>query len=168
MRCARGYRAETRSMKKCTGQFFAVTPGQSETFTFGSAVKDVSVYIGSLDDENSITINLAGGGSVSYTGAQLAVISGEERSVSDPIPGGDPTIYGGLTNGRWTFTDTSNDIIGTTVSNGTAISSNSFEIAQITTSVPEPSTWAMMLIGFAGLGYAGYRTSRRPRLHAIA
>jgi hypothetical protein len=23
--------------------------------------------------------------------------------------------------------------------------------------VPEPSTWAMMLIGFAGLGYAGYR-----------
>jgi hypothetical protein len=27
--------------------------------------------------------------------------------------------------------------------------------------VPEPSTWAMMLAGFAGLGYAGYRTSRR-------
>jgi hypothetical protein len=27
--------------------------------------------------------------------------------------------------------------------------------------VPEPSTWAMMLVGFAGLGYAGYRASRR-------
>jgi hypothetical protein len=27
--------------------------------------------------------------------------------------------------------------------------------------VPEPSTWAMLLIGFAGLGFAGYRTSRR-------
>jgi PEP-CTERM motif len=25
---------------------------------------------------------------------------------------------------------------------------------------PEPSTWAMMLIGFAGLGFAGYRASR--------
>jgi hypothetical protein len=24
--------------------------------------------------------------------------------------------------------------------------------------IPEPSTWAMMLIGFAGLGFAGYRT----------
>jgi hypothetical protein len=23
--------------------------------------------------------------------------------------------------------------------------------------VPEPSTWAMMLLGFAGLGFAGYR-----------
>jgi hypothetical protein len=29
--------------------------------------------------------------------------------------------------------------------------------------VPEPSTWAMMLLGFAGLGYAGYRRVRRPR-----
>jgi hypothetical protein len=26
--------------------------------------------------------------------------------------------------------------------------------------VPEPSTWAMMLLGFAGLGFAGYRTRR--------
>ena len=26
----------------------------------------------------------------------------------------------------------------------------------IGTVVPEPSTWAMMLIGFAGLGYLGY------------
>jgi PEP-CTERM motif len=29
--------------------------------------------------------------------------------------------------------------------------------------VPEPATWAMMLIGFAGLGFAGYRRSRKPR-----
>ena len=27
--------------------------------------------------------------------------------------------------------------------------------------VPEPSTWAMMLVGLAGLGYAGYRASRK-------
>lgn len=27
--------------------------------------------------------------------------------------------------------------------------------------VPEPSTWAMMIIGFCGLGWAGYRGSRR-------
>jgi hypothetical protein len=26
---------------------------------------------------------------------------------------------------------------------------------------PESSTWVMMLIGFAGLGYAGYRASRK-------
>ena len=27
--------------------------------------------------------------------------------------------------------------------------------------VPEPSTWAMMLLGFAGLGFAGYRRARQ-------
>jgi len=26
--------------------------------------------------------------------------------------------------------------------------------------VPEPSTWAMMLVGFAGLGYAAFRTRK--------
>jgi|ERR1700733_1363062 hypothetical protein len=29
---------------------------------------------------------------------------------------------------------------------------------------PEPSTWAMMLIGFAGLGYAGFRRRSTARL----
>ena len=34
-------------------------------------------------------------------------------------------------------------------------------ILDLPTAVPEPSTWAMMLIGFAGLGFAGYRASRK-------
>jgi hypothetical protein len=29
--------------------------------------------------------------------------------------------------------------------------------------VPEPSTWLLALVGFAGLGYAGYRGARAPR-----
>lgn len=32
--------------------------------------------------------------------------------------------------------------------------------------VPEPSTWAMMLAGFAGLGFVGYRRTARGRLAA--
>jgi PEP-CTERM motif len=32
--------------------------------------------------------------------------------------------------------------------------------------VPEPSTWAMMLLGFVVLGIAGYRRSLRPSLGA--
>jgi hypothetical protein len=34
------------------------------------------------------------------------------------------------------------------------------------TPVPEPSTWAMMLAGFAGLGFLGYRKMRRGTLAA--
>ena len=29
------------------------------------------------------------------------------------------------------------------------------------TAAPEPSTWAMMMLGFAGLGFAGYRKARK-------
>ena len=32
--------------------------------------------------------------------------------------------------------------------------------------VPEPSTWAMMLIGFAGLSVLGWRGSRKTAAHA--
>jgi hypothetical protein len=31
----------------------------------------------------------------------------------------------------------------------------------VAASTPEPSTWAMMVLGFAGLGFAGYRKSRK-------
>jgi PEP-CTERM motif len=32
--------------------------------------------------------------------------------------------------------------------------------------VPEPSTWAMMLLGFAGLGLAGYKARKRAPIAA--
>jgi len=34
---------------------------------------------------------------------------------------------------------------------------------EIEATIPEPSTWAMMLIGFAGLGFAGYRRAKAVR-----
>jgi PEP-CTERM motif len=36
----------------------------------------------------------------------------------------------------------------------------------ITTAVPEPSTWAMMLLGFAGIGFVAYRRKSKPALTA--
>ena len=33
--------------------------------------------------------------------------------------------------------------------------------------VPEPSTWAMMLLGFAGLGFVGYRTNSRVNVRVV-
>jgi hypothetical protein len=35
-----------------------------------------------------------------------------------------------------------------------------------TTAVPEPSTWAMLLLGFAGIGFMAYRRKTKPALMA--
>jgi hypothetical protein len=139
-----------------TGHFFATTPGETETFAFATDVKDVGVYIGSLDAENSLILHTTSG-DVPYTGTQLSHVPGAS------LPGdGTPTITGSTSNGRFTFVDSFADITGITVSESLGAPSNSFEIAQITTSVPEPSTWAMMGLGFAGLALVGARARRAP------
>jgi hypothetical protein len=55
----------------------------------------------------------------------------------------------------------------TALSNGyiQASAGSQFEIGQGAT-VPEPSTWVMMLLGFAGLGFVGYRQTRRAKPQA--
>jgi PEP-CTERM motif len=47
------------------------------------------------------------------------------------------------------------EVSGLTLDGGTPTQANG---------VPEPSTWAMLLMGFAELGYAGYRHSRKEGL----
>ena len=44
---------------------------------------------------------------------------------------------------------------------------NLFSGALPPTGVPEPSTWAMMLAGFAGLGFVGFRRSRKQAIAAF-
>ena len=69
--------------------FFAVIPDQTEAFTVGYAASDVSVYIGSLDDEFDHH-RLPERTTATHTGDNLAAISGQ----TTPIPGGGQTIYG--------------------------------------------------------------------------
>ncbi len=83
-------------------------------------------------------------------------------SASMRIPDDDPMIHGAMTNGRWTVTGPSADIVGVTSSHGEEISRNSFETARNITPVPDLPTWAMVGLGFAGLVFAGYRSRRTP------
>ena len=61
----------------------------------------------------------------------------------------------------------------TSVSNGSStVSGEDISLIQASPitppTVPEPSTWAMMLIGFIGLGYVGYRSSNQRRATLVA
>jgi PEP-CTERM motif len=57
--------------------------------------------------------------------------------------------------------DSGEDFSATGTLTASGASSGLFETAAVA-GVPEPSTWAMMLLGFAGLGFAGYRRAREP------
>jgi hypothetical protein len=43
---------------------------------------------------------------------------------------------------------------------------NSHTSSLLVTAVPEPSTWAMMILGFAGVGFMAYRRKSKPALMA--
>ena len=82
-------------------------------------------------------------------------------SAPRPITGGTGPFVGDLQ--EWTrdeFLDpdwlrVGTDIVGAGTFNATFSLSGAV--------IPEPSTWAMMLLGFAGLGFAGYRHARKAR-----
>lgn len=63
---------------------------------------------------------------------------------------------GGSISAPAAFTDATDGIGG-----WTAPGPNHFQFAINGAAIPETSTWAMMLVGFAGFGYAAYRRERR-------
>jgi hypothetical protein len=72
-------------------------------------------------------------------------------------------LASGLQNGLHEEFITEVNIIGSSFSNpGVNLSLTS----SVTTAVPEPSTWAMMILGFAGVGFMAYRRRNREMLAA--
>ncbi len=124
-----------------TAQYLEVPGGQSATLTF-APVKELSIYVGSLDAYNTLTFG--GPGGTTIDGSQLGVISGAA----------DGNQTAADTNGRFTFTFSA-PVTSITFSS----TQNAFEVADVA-AVPEPATWALMLIG-AGLMGGTLRASRR-------
>ncbi len=69
----------------------------------------------------------------------------------------------GLTSQSFTFTTTGGNLTFASLPGGNAFGpyvGNVLDNVQVS-AVPEPSTWAMMLIGFAGIGFLAYRKTKK-------
>lgn len=91
-------------------------------------------------------------------------------SAAKPISGGTGPFVGDLQS--WTRDDSSEGVapdwlrVGTDIVGGTTPPTFNAAFSLSGGVVPEPSTWALMLLGFAGLGAAGYRASWKRALGA--
>jgi PEP-CTERM motif len=126
---------------------WTLTPGQSTVF----GTSPESSNVGGFNGPGGIVVEVngifsdgysTGLWSVSDSNIHSGVINGGGLTDAFVLQGGCPTgcDYGDAIEtaqapGNYTFSHTSN--------------------------VPEASTWAMMLLGFGGLGFVGYRTTRK-------
>lgn len=124
-----------------TSNYMAVLKNQSETVTYRQTYSELGLYWGSIDTYNDLTL---------YDGA---------FSVTIPVPA--------VANGDQ-LSDLSNRyfvIRGFEFDKAVFNSGdNSFEFDNVAVggAVPEPSTWAMLLLGLAGVGLlAGYRRAAK-------
>jgi hypothetical protein len=98
-----------------------------------------------------VMTNYLDAGNVAFgTATQLATATCTPAGGNNCAP---PTFLANVA-GLTTFSETEKFVITFTGAGG--VEANS----QIATAVPEPATWGMMLLGFAGLGFA-FRQSRR-------
>ena len=163
-----------------TGNYFVITNGTGDGVSVSPDGKTVYSEQGSINGYE----DAPNGAQVFDSGSQFpspdgtGVISGgtfngdiivNDNSGSifllDPITKSSTEIANGGTRGDYTQVDTNN---------GSLLLDYSDIVARLTCpncsfvpppSTPEPATWAMMLIGFVGVGYLGYRRTRvRPAI----
>ena len=117
-----------------TGNFAGVLGGGTATFTLPTAASAFGFLLGSLDTYNTLTINFLGGGSVTYTGSQITEGQGSD---------------GYLT---LDYTALNRRVASATFGS----TQNSFEFDDLSFGgvVPEPTTWALLILGFGVIGGA--------------
>jgi hypothetical protein len=128
--------------------YMAVMADKTETITYASLQQSFSLYWGSIDTYNTISffnkgLPVAG---ASFTGATLPFVVNPFGNQG--APGSNQLV---------TFSNLLFDsvVLG-------SVGKNSFEFDNISSvaavaPVPEPSTWAMMILGFLGVGLLAYR-----------
>ncbi len=103
--------------------------------------KNISFYMGSMDAGNTVELLGAGGAVLKrYTGTDLAMPVAAE---------GQQTLAG--TNRLLSFAAGTNEVL-TGIRFSSSVNSLEADNVRFTAAVPEPATWAMMLVGFGMVG----------------
>jgi hypothetical protein len=129
-----------------TTNYLAVLGGRSETITYSGPRHSFGLYWGSIDTWNTIAFYTNVGDAnpfVTYTGGQIAPLIADGNQANDN------------SNRYVTFSDLAFSKVVL------SSSQNSFEVDNIAAGVPELSTWMMMLVGFAGIGFMAFRRANR-------
>jgi hypothetical protein len=134
--------------------YMSVEGGGVEMATWATAQTSLSIYWGSIDGDaggnnnlNSLGITIDG---YTLTGADLISLGA--------LGAGDQTLPA---DNQWVTIAG----LGAFTQVSFSSTSNAFEFS-LGSGVPEPSTWAMMGLGFAGLGFMGWRESRKTAARA--
>jgi hypothetical protein len=114
--------------------YLAVEPNGSVSFSFGSAQTTFGALIGTLDSYNFLTFSGVGA-SQTFSGADIvALLGGSDSGVTTRN-----LLFSGL-----------NPFTTVTASDNTF---SAFEfVPAVTSSVPEPAAWGMMILGFGLVG----------------
>ncbi len=131
-----------------SGGYYLSLEGGTATFNFAKPISDFGAYFSGMQVDETLTFN-----------------DGSPETVT--VPGGGTSIndVGGMAFAG--FIDPGASISSITVNavpscgNCDIIGVDDVYYSYAGSAVPEPSSWAMLLIGFAGLGYVGYRASRK-------
>lgn len=120
--------------------YLSVLGGGVANFTFGP-VSYLALDYGSADTYNSFLLTLLDGTTELFTGQDI---------INSGIANGDQSAP--RTNGRLAFTNALNPIVGLQLTSA----QNSLEIDNVSViaAVPEPGTWALMLLGFGAVGFS--------------
>jgi hypothetical protein len=138
-------------------QYLSVQGGETATLSIGGAgLTEISFYAGSIDTYNTLQFE--------YTDGTFSSVLTGQGVADDTITQANGDQQSGNTNGRLTLTF-DKPIESVIIGSG----QNAFEISDIAgvvAGVPEPASWALMILGIGATG-AALRTQRRRQLQAV-
>lgn len=132
-----------------TGQYFSVGPSTTTpaSIILGDNINSVSFIWGSVDSYNTLVVHTALG-DTTFTGSYIASLIPGFADGNQTSPTSNPIVTLFFTGG-----DQQGVSLNMTSADVNGIGQNAFETDNyVINGVPEPATWAMMLLGFGAVG----------------